>query len=108
MMDRSPVLAAALVLALSSAACGAERPLSPKRKELLEAVEAWHTLQRRAVRGIQDDREMDRLKHSLRRARERVSTLKHEILKEEQRPDDYYQDDPYQTHKKDPETGKPF
>lgn len=105
------MLASLLALALGSASLAADEParqLSPKRAELLVAVEELHTLQRRAERGGQSDREIHELKHSLRRARERVKSLKHQILKEERRPDDYYQDDPYPWHRKDPETGKPY
>ena len=84
------------------------RKLSPKRTALLEAVEELHTLRRRAERGGQTEKEIHDLKHALRRAHDRVKELKHQILKEERRSDDYYQDDPYPTHRKDPETGGPY
>lgn len=97
-----------LVLCAPARAEDAAPRLSPKRTELLEAVEAYHTLQRRAERGGQEEKERHELKHALRRAHSRVKVLKDQILKEERRRDDYYQDDPYPLHKKDPETGLPW
>lgn len=106
---RTRIAALALSVALASSASAEEaRKLSPKRTELLEAVEEYHTLQRRRLRGGHTDHELHDLKHSLRRAHERVKVLKAQILKEERRSDDYYQDDPYPSHKKDPETGGPW
>lgn len=106
---RTRFAALALAVALASGAAAEEaKKLSPKRTELLQAVEEYHTLQRRRLRGGHSDDELHELKHALRRAHERVKVLKAQILKEERRPDDYYQDDHYASHRKDPETGGPY
>src|SRR5207253_3180903 len=103
-------LACALGLALLAApppsSAAEERKLSPKRKELLAAVEQYHGLQRRRERaGGYTDRELHDLKEEIRSAKRLVHTLKEEIVKDERQVNDYYAEDPYPQHRKDPSTG---
>lgn len=102
-------LACALLVALAllpPPSSAGERKLSPKRKELSAAVEEYHGLMRRRERaGGYTDRELLDLKEEIRTAKRRVHTLKEEIVKEERQPDDYYDEDPYPQHRKDPNTG---
>ena len=97
--------AALLVLAAAAGADEPPRKLSPRRKELAVAVEEYHQLERKCERGGYEWREYHDLKDRRKEARHRVADLKAQIFKEEQQRCDYYQDDPYPEHFKDPETG---
>ena len=95
---------AALLLALS-AAHAEDRPLSPKRKALLAAVEEYHALERRCERAGYTDREYHDLHEQRKEAKHKVRDLKEAILKEERQKNDYYPNDPYAEHRRDPATG---
>ena len=97
-----------LLLVALTAAGAAEPKLSPRRKELIAAVEEYHTLLRKRERGGPTEHELEQIKHALRRAHERVQFLKRTIFKEERQKNDYYEEDPYPEHRKDPETGSTY